>query len=134
VIAESRKPPVTASPDEADAEAITWTLLLRSEVRDSEFRQALLRRDGYRCCITRWLEQKKWLDNGMPANELHAFLEAAHIIPFSFAAWAGSQVCFLEIQWCCVINYGLTQPRILRKRPTGGKWWLGASPRYLIVD
>jgi hypothetical protein len=90
VMAERRKPSVTASPDEADAGAITWTLLLRSEVRDSEFRRDLLRRDGYRCCVTRWLEQKKWLDNGMPANELHDFLEAAHIIPFSFASWAGS--------------------------------------------
>jgi hypothetical protein len=93
-MAESRKPPVTASPDEADAEAIMWTLLLRSEVRDSEFRQALLLRDGYRCCITRWLEQKKWLDNGMPANELHAFLEAAPHHSVQFCGMGGKPGIF----------------------------------------
>ncbi|GIJ83899.1 hypothetical protein Asppvi_002730 [Aspergillus pseudoviridinutans] len=90
MMAESRKPPVTASPHEANAEVITETLLLRSEVQESEFRKELLRRDGYRCCVTRWLEQKKWIDSGRP-NEPHDFLEATNILPFSFAYWAGSQ-------------------------------------------
>ncbi|GIK02897.1 hypothetical protein Aspvir_006960 [Aspergillus viridinutans] len=86
MMAKSRKPSVTASPYEANAEMITGMFLLRSEVQDSEFRKDLLRRDGYRCCITRFLERKKWIDSGKP-NEP----QDAHIIPFSFASWAGIQ-------------------------------------------
>jgi hypothetical protein len=74
--------------------------------------QSLLHRDGYRCCAIRWLDQKKWVDKGRPANEGHAHLEAAHIIPFSFATWAGSQVYGMLNHWDNTIILLLAIPNL----------------------
>lgn len=134
VMAERRKSSVTPSPHsnrKANADVVAGTLL-ESELRDPEFRKTLLRRDNNRCCVTGWLDQQVWGDKGMPVNEAHAFLEGAHIIPVSFATWAGEEVLFPRRQ--TILSGELTPNRVRKKPRTGGKPCSGASQRSLIID
>ncbi|KKZ66660.1 hypothetical protein EMCG_00223 [[Emmonsia] crescens] len=55
--------------------------------RDLGFRKACLRRDSYKCVVTRQMDTKHWVKQGRPSGVPFGDLEAAHIIPFAYASW-----------------------------------------------
>ncbi|OJD15397.1 hypothetical protein AJ78_04329 [Emergomyces pasteurianus Ep9510] len=85
----SRQTSVSSSPHEKgrnNAEFMTGSLSI-SQSRDSKFRQTFLQRDNYKCVVTRWMDTKHWTKLGRPSNVPFRDLEAAHIIPLSYASW-----------------------------------------------
>jgi hypothetical protein len=99
-MAESPIPSEPESPfdfREPNLEVFTGTLI-QPEARDSDFRDECSRRDGYRCCVTRHLDTRKWKHDGyLPEDEPHGDLKCADIIPCSYASWAGSDVFVLDL-------------------------------------
>lgn len=74
-------------------EAVAATLDQPSE-REKEFRDKCMERDGYRCVVTGHLDTGTWVRRGRPEDVYFAPVEAAHIIPFSYASWRNFAVGF----------------------------------------
>ncbi|KAL2825450.1 hypothetical protein BDW59DRAFT_161677 [Aspergillus cavernicola] len=66
---------------------IVASTLTEAQSRDDRFRQNCLRRDGDRCVISKSMSVDAWTELGRPADVRSTFVEAAHIIPFSYASW-----------------------------------------------
>ncbi|KAL4916286.1 hypothetical protein BDW62DRAFT_186427 [Aspergillus aurantiobrunneus] len=91
----SAKSSVTSSPHSkrrSNAEAVAGTLT-EPQSRDEKFREDCLRRDGNRCAICRSPSVQVWRDSGRMKGVSATYLEATHIIPFSYAAWNRNSVC-----------------------------------------
>ncbi|KAH1801744.1 hypothetical protein KXX36_007029 [Aspergillus fumigatus] len=56
-------------------------------IRTEDFRELCLKRDGYRCVVTGQMEVKHWIKCKRPADIPKGHVEAAHIIPISYASW-----------------------------------------------
>ncbi|OJD10285.1 hypothetical protein AJ78_08650 [Emergomyces pasteurianus Ep9510] len=85
----SRITSVSSSPHEKrrnNAEVVA-TFLSGPQSRDSKFRRTCLRRDSYKCVVTKQMETENWANLGHPSDVSFGDLEAAHIIPFSYASW-----------------------------------------------
>ena len=54
--------------------------------RTPDFRASCLRRDDYRCIISGQMDMHRWEEIGSPEDVTSAYVEAAHIIPFSYAS------------------------------------------------
>lgn len=72
--------------------------------RSSVFRDTMLRRHDHRCAITQALEIARWEELGEPENDTKGPLEAAHIIPFSFASYRDEDVCLVPTCIMMVLN------------------------------
>ncbi|KAF7713480.1 Uncharacterized protein PECH_001257 [Penicillium ucsense] len=58
-----------------------------SQTRDDMFKVSCLRRDGYRCIFSGFMQIAHWLQLNEPDNIKATHVEVAHIIPFSYASW-----------------------------------------------
>lgn len=72
--------------------------------RSAVFRDTMLRRHDHRCTVTQALDVPRWKQLGRPENEIKAKLEAAHIIPFSFASYKDKDVCFVPVSMMMILN------------------------------
>lgn len=97
VKANSARPSVTSSrhPKRQAQVDLVASQLGAPTARSPAFRDICLIRDDYRCAITRDLDVERWEDLGRPQNDRKANLEAAHIIPFSFASYKDEDVCLV---------------------------------------
>ncbi|EAW21326.1 uncharacterized protein NFIA_064900 [Aspergillus fischeri NRRL 181] len=87
--ARSQRPSVTDSPHgkrQEQVEAVA-SKLDQPSIRTEDFRELCLKRDGYRCVVTGQMELKHWIKSKRPADIPKGHVEAAHIIPFSYASW-----------------------------------------------
>lgn len=64
--------------------------------RQDQFWEDILRRDNYRCVITKALDWQKWEEMGEPDDLESDYIEAAHIIPFSLASWKAVPVSMVR--------------------------------------
>ncbi|KAL4783343.1 hypothetical protein BJX76DRAFT_348655 [Aspergillus varians] len=95
--ARSTKNSVTPSPHSwrrSNAEVVA-AALMEPQSRGDKFREDCLRRDGDRCVISKSMSSDAWTKLGRPSDVRSTYLEAAHIIPFSYASWDNSSVCDL---------------------------------------
>ncbi|OJD13864.1 hypothetical protein AJ78_05735, partial [Emergomyces pasteurianus Ep9510] len=85
----SGKTSVYSSPHEKRKEnaELLAAFLPVSHHRDSKFRMACPQRDDYRCVVTKCMDRDHWKKVGRPLNVKYGDLEAAHIIPFTYASW-----------------------------------------------
>ncbi|KAF7118935.1 hypothetical protein CNMCM5793_008573 [Aspergillus hiratsukae] len=87
--ARSRPPSATDSPygkRQQQVEAVASTLDEPS-TRTEDFRKKCLKRDGYRCVVTKQMDIKHWNEIDCPAGIPKGRVEAASIIPFAYASW-----------------------------------------------
>lgn len=93
----SSKSSVTESPHPErlrNAEIVSSNLD-EAQTRKKEFRDLCFERDEHRCVLTGVTSITKWEDAGQPEDVEHGYLEAAHIVPFSYASWRGAPVRML---------------------------------------
>lgn len=76
---------------QTNAELVATTLS-DPQSRTSQFRELCIRRDDYRCVITKQMDFVHWEKLNEPADIMAGDLEAAHIIPFSLASWRDNTV------------------------------------------
>ncbi|KAK2799929.1 hypothetical protein FQN50_008322 [Emmonsiellopsis sp. PD_5] len=83
------KTSVSSSPREMkeNDEEVVGSSLPVPQSRDHKFRETCLRRDDYRCVVTRRMDTQRWEDLGCPSDVPFGDLEAAHIIPSVYASW-----------------------------------------------
>ncbi|KAK2782000.1 hypothetical protein FQN53_000250 [Emmonsiellopsis sp. PD_33] len=74
----SHTPSVASSPLESGAE----------KTPEQRFRDDCLRRDGYKCVVTKVMDRGRWKEIGWPEDQLKGSVTAAHVIPFSYAKFA----------------------------------------------
>ncbi|PYI04448.1 hypothetical protein BO78DRAFT_320413 [Aspergillus sclerotiicarbonarius CBS 121057] len=60
-----------------------------SQSRAATFRDHLLRRDGHRCVITKWVEKGYHQHAGYSRDVPQSRVEAAPIVPFAYGSWDG---------------------------------------------
>ncbi|EAW11918.1 uncharacterized protein ACLA_006760 [Aspergillus clavatus NRRL 1] len=85
----SRQSSITSSPptkSQHPVEVVASTLD-QSNTRDHNFRDMCPRRDDYRCILTGDIDTDHWETLGSPEGVWHMDVQAAHIIPFSYASW-----------------------------------------------
>ncbi|KAK2780692.1 hypothetical protein FQN52_002111 [Onygenales sp. PD_12] len=81
----SHTPSVASSPLESGAE----------KTPEQRFRDDCLRRDGYKCVVTKVMDRGRWKEIGWPEDQLKGSVTAAHVIPFSYAKFADREVSFI---------------------------------------
>ncbi|KAK2799705.1 hypothetical protein FQN50_008405 [Emmonsiellopsis sp. PD_5] len=83
----SRGPSVVSSPHSKRKEAVESVAqnLPSPLVRERRFREDCLRRDNYHCVVSKVMDLGHWEEIGSPQEQRRAAVEAAHIIPFSYA-------------------------------------------------
>ena len=64
-----------------------YEVIEEPQVRDSDFRKGCLERDRDRCVVTKAISFDKAEETGSAEDVLQGDLEAAHIIPWSFASY-----------------------------------------------
>ncbi|CDM29134.1 hypothetical protein DTO012A7_1029 [Penicillium roqueforti] len=69
-----------------NAQAV-YEVIEEPQVRDSDFRKGCLERDRDRCVVTKAISFDKAEETGSAEDVLQGDLEAAHIIPWSFASY-----------------------------------------------
>ncbi|KAK2737795.1 hypothetical protein FQN55_000906 [Onygenales sp. PD_40] len=104
----SHTPSVASSPLESGAE----------KTPEQRFRDDCLRRDGYKCVVTKVMDRGRWKEIGWPEDQLKGSVTAAHVIPFSYAKFADREDGLQPFNSnLLAVHFVIFEPIYLSKRP-----------------